>query len=172
MNFSRCRIRREIACCLVIFLVLPVANALRLQPQQKVGSQWSSSVTSLQSQTANADIPDENAIAEASTPEVVYPDEPTPVPTQTSDQNRPPNALAPEPKPAQQGSVQTPVGTAAAPYEKTIGITASRPAGAVVAPAKQRRAWSILIRVGVVVGAAVAIGTVALLSRASPSRPN
>lgn len=172
MNFLRCRIRRETACCLVIFLALPVANALPLQPQQKVSRQRSSSVTSLQSQTASADIPDENAISEASTPEVVYPDEPTPVHTQTSDQNGLPNALPPEPRPAQQSTVQTPVGTAAAPYEKIIGITASRPAGAVVAPAKQRRAWSILIRVGVVVGAVVAIGTVALLSRASPSRPN
>ncbi len=64
-----------------------------------------------------------------------------------------------------------PVGTAAAPYEKITGVTASRPAGAVIAPAKQRRVRSILIRVGVVVGAAVAVGTVVALSHGSPSRP-
>ena len=33
---------------------------------------------------------------------------------------------------------KAPLGTAAAPYEKGIGVAASRPAGAVIAPAKQR----------------------------------
>lgn len=71
----------------------------------------------------------------------------------------------------QQNSTSQPVGTAAAPYEKPQGIAASRPAGAVVATAKQRRARSFLIKVSVVVGAAVAIGAVAALSKGSPSRP-
>ncbi|MGA2349851.1 MAG: hypothetical protein ABSF70_05400 [Terracidiphilus sp.] len=72
----------------------------------------------------------------------------------------------------QEDSTQKPVGTAAAPYERTSGVAASKPAGAVIAPAKQRRARAILIRVGVVVGAGVAIGTVAALSHVSLSRPN
>jgi hypothetical protein len=63
------------------------------------------------------------------------------------------------------------VGTAAAPAETSAGIAASRPAGAVIAPAKQKRRHTILIRVAVVVGAAVAIGTVAALSHASASEP-
>ena len=53
-----------------------------------------------------------------------------------------------------------------------LGIAASRPAGAAIAPAKQRRTRSILIKVGLIVGAAVAIGTVVALSESSPSRPN
>ena len=65
-----------------------------------------------------------------------------------------------------------PVGTAVAPYEKGVGVAASRPAGVVIAPAKQRRTRSFLIRVGLVVGAAVAVGTVIGLSSASPSRPH
>jgi glucose/arabinose dehydrogenase len=65
-----------------------------------------------------------------------------------------------------------PVGTAVGPYEKTNGITASKPAGAVIAPAKQRRVRAILIKVGVIVGAGVAIGTVAALSHGSPSQPH
>ena len=65
-----------------------------------------------------------------------------------------------------------PVGTAAAPVATVTGVTASRPVGAAIAPAKQRRARAILIRVSIVVGTAVAVGTVAALSRASPSRPN
>lgn len=64
-----------------------------------------------------------------------------------------------------------PVGTAVAPAEKPLGVAASRPAGAVIAPAKQRRARAIFIKVGVVVGACVALGTVMALSRSSSSTP-
>jgi hypothetical protein len=64
-----------------------------------------------------------------------------------------------------------PVGTAVAPYEKGVGVAASRPAGVVIAPAKQRRTRSFLIKVGLVIGAAVAVGTVVGLSKASPSQP-
>lgn len=64
-----------------------------------------------------------------------------------------------------------PVGTAAAPYERTAGVAASKPAGAVIAPAKQRRARSLFIKVSIVAGACIAIGTVAGLSHASPSHP-
>lgn len=64
------------------------------------------------------------------------------------------------------------VGTAAAPYEKTTGIAATRPAGAVIAPSKQRRIHSIFIKVGIVAGAGAAIAAVALLSRSSPSQPH
>jgi hypothetical protein len=71
----------------------------------------------------------------------------------------------------QQNEPAKPVGTAAAPYEKTTGVAASRPAGAVIAPAKQRRVRTFLIRMGIVIGAGVAVGTVAALSHASPSRP-
>lgn len=71
-----------------------------------------------------------------------------------------------------QQPANNPVGTAVAPYEETSGVTASRPAGAVIAPAKQRRRRSILIKIGIVVGAAAAVGTVVALSHASPSQPH
>lgn len=71
----------------------------------------------------------------------------------------------------QQQSSPKPVGTAAAPPEGAAGITASRPAGAVIAPAKQRRARAIFIRVGLLVGAGVALGTVLALTRATPNQP-
>jgi len=73
--------------------------------------------------------------------------------------------------PEQQQTSQKPVGTAAAPPEGAAGVTASRPAGAVIAPAKQRRARAILIRVGLLVGAGVAVGTVLALTRGTPSQP-
>jgi hypothetical protein len=64
-----------------------------------------------------------------------------------------------------------PVGTAAAETVPTTGVAASRPAGAALAPAKQRRVRSILIKVGVLAGAAAAIGATVALSQGSPSKP-
>lgn len=66
----------------------------------------------------------------------------------------------------------TPVGTAAAPGNEPVGVAGSRPAGAVIAPAKQRRVHTFLISVGLIAGACIAIGTVAALTHASPSQPH
>jgi hypothetical protein len=88
-------------------------------------------------------------------------------------------------QPAQGGQASTPqsggsqsqdnnrkaVGTAAAPYEPTVGVAGSRPAGAAIAPAKQRRVRTIIISLGVIAGAGIAVGSVAALSHGSPSRP-
>ncbi len=63
------------------------------------------------------------------------------------------------------------MGTAAAPAEPAGGIAATRPAGAAIAPAKQKRSHTLLIRWSLLIGAAVAIGTVVGLSSASPARP-
>ncbi len=101
---------------------------------------------------------------------------------QTQPQNQPQNldatqapATAPSPAAAEQPpqpGLTVPVGTAAAPYEKGVGVAVSKPAGAVIAPAKQKRTRSILIKVGVILAAGVAIGTVVALSAGSSSRPN
>lgn len=73
--------------------------------------------------------------------------------------------------PAPPDNSHRPVGTAAAPYEPTTGIAASRPAGAAIAPAKQRRVRTFLISLGIIAGAGIAVGSVAALSHGSPSRP-
>ena len=89
----------------------------------------------------------------------------------------PAQSTSPNPSPEssssaqQQPSQNKPLGTAAAPPESTMGVTASRPAGAVIAPAKQRRQRAILVRVALVVGAGVALGTVMALTHATPSQP-
>lgn len=69
-------------------------------------------------------------------------------------------------------SSQQPVGTAVAPLIKPVGVAASRPAGAAIAPAKQRRIRVLAIRWGLIVGGAIALGTVAGATMASPRRPN
>lgn len=77
-------------------------------------------------------------------------------------------------QPTQQQTKNTPhepVGTAAAEWMPSSGIAASRPAGAALAPAKQKRARSLVIKVGALLGAGAAVGTVMALSKASPSRP-
>lgn len=66
---------------------------------------------------------------------------------------------------------QAPAGTGAAEAGPTAGGAGSKPAGMAIAPAKQHQVRSFLIKLGAIVGGAVAIGTVYALSRSSPSRP-
>ena len=73
-------------------------------------------------------------------------------------------------QPAQTPAARPP-GTAAAEISNTGGVTASEPAGIAVAPAKQRRLRSWIIKLGAVAGAGVAVGTALALSQASPSKP-
>ena len=72
---------------------------------------------------------------------------------------------------AQTRSTEKPLGTAAAEIDVASGTTASKPAGVAIAPAKQHQSRSLLIKLGAVIGAGVALGTVMALSSGSPSRP-
>jgi hypothetical protein len=90
-------------------------------------------------------------------------------PTQNQASQRPdqsPPARQKTPPPA-----QTPQGAAAAQVQPTTGTAASKPAGAALAPPKQRRVRSFLIKFGAIAGAGIALGTVYALSAASPSKP-
>lgn len=108
-----------------------------------------------------------------------------PVPGQPTMPPMNPNELPenPEPSARDQGAVPAaqaprsevqvptePSGTAAAQAEKPSGNAASRPAGAAIAPAKQRQVRSLLIKLGFMAGAGVALGTVYALSNAGPGR--
>jgi hypothetical protein len=75
------------------------------------------------------------------------------------------------PQRKQDEKLQRPVGTAAAEAPKVSGVTAAQPAGAAIAPAKQRRVRTLVLKVGAIVGAGVAIGTVVGLAAATPSNP-
>jgi hypothetical protein len=77
----------------------------------------------------------------------------------------------PKPSTDKQNSGQIPVGTAVAPEEQLHGVPASTPSGAAIAPGKQKRIHSFSVRVALLVGAAIAVGTVAGASLASSSRP-
>jgi hypothetical protein len=66
---------------------------------------------------------------------------------------------------------QKPAGTAAAESNHPSGVAASEPAGIAIAPAKQRRVRTVVLRVGAILGAGVAIGSVVALTEATPSKP-
>jgi hypothetical protein len=64
-----------------------------------------------------------------------------------------------------------PSGTAAAQAGKISGSAGSRPAGAAIAPAKQRQVRSLVIKLGALAGAGIALGTVAALSKGTSPKP-
>jgi hypothetical protein len=66
---------------------------------------------------------------------------------------------------------QKPVGTATAGTPDASGIAASQPAGVAMAPAKQRRVRTIVLRTGAIIGAGVAVGAVVALTEGTSSRP-
>jgi len=92
-----------------------------------------------------------------------------PAQQQTQPQSQPQQTQPPAQQQSQEP--QKPVGTAAAPYEKPTGVPGSRPAGAAIAPAKQRRVRAIVISLGLVLAGAGAIGAIAGMSKASHSQP-
>jgi len=84
-----------------------------------------------------------------------------------------PQPVVPAPVPAQPLAPQPtqPLGAAAAGDVKTAGGGASRPAGNAIAPVKQHQYRSLLIKLGAVAAAGVAVGTVYGLSHATSSVP-
>ena len=89
----------------------------------------------------------------------------------SSVKNNPTEQQATTPQTPTQVAPIEPTGTAAAQTGRISGNAASRPAGAAIAPAKQHQARSFLIKMGVIAGAGVALGTVYGLSRASGPKP-
>ena len=85
-------------------------------------------------------------------------------------QSNPSTAPAATPSPSPADSKQQAGGAAAAPAVEVTGNAVSRPAGSAIAPPKQRQVRSVLIKMGLIAGAGIAVGTVAALSLSSPSR--
>ena len=75
------------------------------------------------------------------------------------------------PSPAQTAPAQKPVGTAAAEAPNVNAVAASQPAGVAIAPAKQRRVRTIILRTGAIIAAGVAVGAVVALTAATPPKP-
>jgi cytoskeletal protein RodZ len=133
---------------LVVILIASVAaTPTYLFAQQSQGIQDSSQppTSSSSSQTSTSTSPD-------------LPDAPQPGQTQSSSS-------------ASQEKSQAPAGAAAAKAPRVQGAPASEPVGAAIAPVKQSQRRSLWIKVGLVAGAGIALGTALALSKSSPSRP-
>jgi hypothetical protein len=87
--------------------------------------------------------------------------------TKSTNQEAPPASIS---SPSHSNVAQQPTGAAAAPAVEVSGSVVSRPAGSAIAPPKQRQVRSFLIKMGLLAGAGVALGTVAALSLSSPAR--
>ena len=70
-----------------------------------------------------------------------------------------------------QNNAQQPLGTAAAKEANTVGGAASKPAGTALAGVKQKQSRGLLIKVGAVLAAGAALGTVYALSRSTSPVP-
>ena len=154
-----CRLPDQIGRCLAVSLLVSCVQAVAAQPLQVESGPTGQS----QSQNSVGGTPgasSQTPSASSGTP-----------PSHLSDAKQESGASQSAP-PQPPAASQAPVGTAAAPYEKVTGVPASRPAGAAIAPAKQKRSRSILIKVGLIVAAGVAIGTVVALSNGSSSKPH
>jgi hypothetical protein len=86
-------------------------------------------------------------------------------------QNSQQNGSAPANGSQTSNTGQQPVGGAAAQLGRTTGGAASKPAGAALAPTKQRQTRSLVLKLGLIAGAGIAVGSVAALAHGSPSRP-
>jgi anti-anti-sigma factor len=164
-------LRRQIAGCLVVLMLTPFAFAAQSAQQGMTTDQQADGASSAKPKPQESDTSAKRVSVETSQAETL-PNSPGSVPSQVGDDNfflasGQQASLKPE-----QNFTQEPEGTAVAQPVIATGVAASRPAGAAIAPAKQRRARSILIKAGVILGAGVAIGTVVALSSASPSHPH
>ena len=148
------RFSRQIAATLVLMVAAQMSEAAALPVQQE--QQPADTQQQAQPQTS------------AATPAEV-PQAPAPASQQNPDQAEP--GFASRSQDAQPQDSQKPVGTAAGPYSRPTGVAGSRPAGAAIAPAKQRRVKAIVIRISLIVAGAAAAGAVIGLSKGSPSRP-
>jgi len=160
-------LQKQICACLVLILSAPtVTAALPAQDPAAVQQQQSAASNGAQ----NADSSSVKPMPDSAQPDATLPDAPEVAQAQTPSFNAQSSSSQPSQDQQQNGS-QQPVGTAAAPGITRTGVAASKPAGAAIAPAKQRRVRTIMISLAVVAAAGVAVGAVAGISRTSPSQP-
>jgi hypothetical protein len=145
-----CSLERRLSLCLVTLLILPVRG---FASTSENGTPQAPAAAQQDGQNAAPSAGNAAPVGQAQGSSTATAPAPQTATPQATDQNG------------------TPAGTAAAPDTRPSGIAASTPSGAAIAPAKQRRVSKFSVRTALIVGAVVAVGIVAGLSLASPSRP-
>lgn len=164
----------------ILCAVLAVALCLtpEMLAQQPPGAQQPAGQPSQQQQSPPGQPATQPAPARQQQPSgtTVNPSQPPLQPPETtypgpeSEQQPAQTTTVPEaPQPKQQP--RQPLGAATAEKVPAAGGAASKPAGAAIAPAQQHQTRSLLIKLGAIVAAGVAVGTVFALSKGSPSKP-
>jgi len=90
--------------------------------------------------------------------------------TENSLPDAPQSQMQPDQSSSRQQNAE-PSGAAGAKAATPKGAPVAQPAGAAVAPVRQRGHRSLLIKIGLLAGAGIAVGSAAALSHGSPSRP-
>jgi cytoskeletal protein RodZ len=158
---------RQVAAGLVLLFVTPFGMGSASAQQETPPSPQVANASAGQVQPLKTDGRSNNALMDAPSPHNALHDS-TVAPSDADAEAQ--DATAAQNAPQQNPPAQ-PLGTAAAPSQPDTGVAASRPSGAAIAPGRQKRARSLVIKVGLLIGAAVAVGTVVALSSASSSRP-
>jgi hypothetical protein len=161
---------RKIGGCLVLILAAPTAKAAAMPRQDEATVRQEQSALYSGAQEIAAESGGGMPTVNSARSDATLPDAPEVAQSQSPRSKEQDGSSQPGRDQQQNGGVQ-PVGTAAAPSVTRTGVTAAKPAGAAIAPAKQRRVRIILISLGVVAAACAAVGTVAGLSHTSPSQP-
>jgi len=164
MTTRLCRLPNLLLVFLLSTTLAVSAEPLPLGQQSSEASQPSPQASSHETSSTTAPVAgatNSSSSISASTSEL--PDAPTPA--QSNQQSAESSSIQPQ----DPGAV--PSGAAGAKAPTVRGAPASRTVGAAIAPAKQRQRRSILIRVGLVAGACVAVGSAFALSKGSPSKP-
>ena len=162
---SPCSVKITSALVLLLSLCLTPELALASAPQENSSSQEAPAT-----QSANPPVTKDSGITTSSAAASELPDSPGSVqapvadPSQAAGTQQSQTASPP-------ASQQKPVGTAAAEASSVQGTGASKPAGIAIAPGKQHQVRSFLIKLGAVVGAGAAVGTVMALSMGTSSKP-
>jgi hypothetical protein len=158
------RLARPVALCLSFFVTGQMtAAALPLQQEQNQQPAPAQQTQPATPDSQPAQQPATNQQAQPATP-AQQPDAPAPAFASRSQDG----AQAGD---QEKRDAQNPVGTAAGPLTRPTGVAGSRPAGAAIAPSKQKRVKAIYIRVALIVAGAAAAGAVIGLSKGSPSHP-
>jgi hypothetical protein len=158
-RYSRCFL---IAVLTGAFLISSEMPLLAITPQsgQEQPSQSPFAGQSSSSQPSSGQAPAaQSSFSETQKAENPLPDAPQPQVAQS------------QPAQPQQQSTQAPSGAAGAKAANAKGAPVAQPVGAAVAPARQRGHRSLLIKLGLLAGAGIAVGTVVALSEKSPTRP-
>jgi hypothetical protein len=143
--------------------VLPTVAQVAATRQDALAGATTPSVSKME-EPAVSELPDSpGAIASKPAEPIQAQDGTSGSPTQPSPNQQTPQSSSP--------SGQRPVGTAAAEAPDASGIAASQPAGVAIAPAKQRRTRTLILRMGAIIGAGVAVGSVVALTAGTSSKP-